>query len=416
MREIIKKFSILFLATAFVLIAVPAYAEHSIEKLFSDGNFFGEVRYRYEHVDQDGRSKNAKASLVRTNLGFETGTLMNLQALGEIQIVESIGADSYNNTVNGKGNFPVVMDPENREINRLWLLWSGIPDTKIKVGRQNINLNNERFISSVDWRQNDQNFDGVTIKNNSIENLKLTYGYVGNVNRFLGEDSPLGDLDSHIHIANAAYKHAEWLKIAAYGFWADFEDLPPMSHKMYGLRLRGDIPVSDRLSLIYEAEAAQQSDHADNPASYKENYHRIVPGIQGYGTTLQVGHESLGGNGTNSVIVPLSHWQKFNGRVEQFINTPAVGLKDSFVKAKHKVISKNELLNGIKLEADFHKFKGDKSGDFGSEIDLSIGKKFKTPDFATDSIDLLLQYGHYNGKDAPFTDSEKIWFQVKINF
>lgn len=79
------------------------------------------MRYRYEYVDQNNLANYAKASTVRTNLGFKTGVYKDFQALFEGQIVQNIGANDFNDTTNGKATYPIVSDPDVAEINELWL-------------------------------------------------------------------------------------------------------------------------------------------------------------------------------------------------------------------------------------------------------------------------------------------------------
>ena len=60
--------------------------------------------------------------------------------------------ENYNSGVNGKTPFPIVADPENIELNRLQLQYHGLPKTVVTVGRQRINLDDQRFVGSVGWR------------------------------------------------------------------------------------------------------------------------------------------------------------------------------------------------------------------------------------------------------------------------
>ena len=59
--------------------------------------------------------------------------------------------------------FSVVADPENIELNRLQLQYKGKAVT-VTVGRQRINLDDQRFVGAVGWRQNEQTFDAARIE------------------------------------------------------------------------------------------------------------------------------------------------------------------------------------------------------------------------------------------------------------
>ena len=406
------------LVSGTILTTFPAMAGEDVASIVKDGKFFGEFRYRYETVDQDGIANDANASTVRTNIGFKTGKYKDFQALIETQVVHNIGADDFNDTVNGKTDHPVVADPNITSINELWATYSGLPDTVIKVGRQKVNLDNQRFVGTVGWRQNDQTFDAAAIINNTIPNLSLMYAYVGNVNRIQGGKHPLGDLDTDTHILHAKYDFAKWLDITAYGYWLDINRVPSLSSKTYGLRLTGDTPINEDWKFFYEAEAALQYDHGNNTANYDEKYFHISPGVSGYGWTLQAGYEKLGGDGTNSFQTPLATGHKFNGWADKFLSTPAAGLEDAYAKIAYKVSGTNTLADGTKLTAVYHDFKGDSSGDFGSEIDLAVGKKFTLPDAGQPfkDVNVLVKYANYNADDASFTDTDKVWLQIGVKF
>lgn len=96
------------LITGTILTAVPAFAGDDVESIVKEGKFFGEARYRYEYVDQDGPApitNNAHASTLRANLGFKTGEYKDFQALLEAQFVGNIGANDFNDSVNGKTTY-----------------------------------------------------------------------------------------------------------------------------------------------------------------------------------------------------------------------------------------------------------------------------------------------------------------------
>ncbi|MEM6780476.1 MAG: alginate export family protein [Pseudomonadota bacterium] len=412
-----------FVALAFAacLISSPALATmdpNDPEILITDGEFFGEIRYRYEHVEQGSFANDADAHTVRTNVGFKTGTFKNFQALFEGQIVQNVAEEDFNSLDNGQTTFPVVADPNTGEINRAWIAYSGIPDTNIKIGRQAMNIDNQRFIGTVGWRQNDQTFDALSITNESIDKFSFMYSYIHDVNRIFEGSTPPDDLDSESHIAGVSYNVADWLKLKGYGYWLEFDNAAALSSQTYGIRATGDVPIANTdWTFFYEAEAATQEDYGNNTASYDEEYYHIAPGIKGHGFSLKVGYEELGGNGTNAFQTPLATLHKFNGWSDQFLATPAAGLEDTYVAASYKVSGTQTHFDGTKLHAAYHEFDGDSSGDFGSELNLSVGKTFKIDDgFGFDSVSLLVKYADYDAEDAPRTDTEKLWFQIGFKF
>ncbi len=419
MKKTVLK-SCLLAATVTLTLLCPfgASAADDLEQaLIKDGHFFGEARYRYEYVEQNGFTKDANASTMRINLGYKTGVYKDFQALLESQFVQKFGADNFNSTTNGKTAHPVVADPNTTEINQAWLSWTGLPDTTIKIGREAINFDNQRFIGTVGWRQNDQTYDNVHIINSSIPDLTLIYGYITNINRIFSGDHPLGDLDTQTHLLRASYNAADWLTVTGYGYLLDIDRISTLSSKTYGLRLTGDVPLNDSWNFFYTAEGATQNDHGNNLMNYDENYFHLSPGIKGHGWTLQAGYEELGGNGTNSFQTPLATLHKFNGWADAFLTTPTAGLEDAYGKISYKISGVNEWINGTKLTAVYHDFDGDGSGDFGSEIDLSIGKNFKLKKTGQPfkNVNVLLKYADYDG-DNGVASREKFWLQVGVKF
>lgn len=405
------------LVSGAVLSINPAFAGDDVKSIVTDGDFFGQVRYRYEFVDQDGIAEDARASTIRTNIGFKTGEYKDFQALFEGQFVQTLGADDFNDTVNGNTSFPTVADPNTAEINQLWLSWGGLPNTKITAGRQGINLDNQRYVGTVGWRQNDQTFDSVLITNSSIPNLALAYGYVWNVNRINGGDHPLGDLDTATHAAHASYNVADWLTVTGYGYWMDIDLAPSLSSKTYGVRLTGDTAINNDWKFFYEAEVATQSDHGNNTSSYDEEYYHLSPGVSGHGFTLQAGYEVLGGDSTDSFKTPLATGHKFNGWADKFLSTPANGLEDAYIKASYKFSNVGQYIDGTKIVAVYHEFDGNETGDYGSELDLAVKKSFTLPEGQPfEKLNFVVKYADYNADDTPYTDTQKIWFQVGVNF
>lgn len=411
---------LLFLSTAgFVLCTGPntALAQEGLKDLVTDGDFFGAFRYRYEFVDQDGITNNANAQTVRANLGFKTGQYKNFQGLFETQLVQNLGGERFNDLVNGNTDYPVVADADNLEINQAYVSWTGLPDTRLKVGRQSINLDNQRFVGTVGWRQNDQSFDAAQISYTGLAKTDFQYGHIWNVNRIFGDDHPLGDLDSQSHFARIYHQHADWLNVTGYGYWLSFKRLPAGSSRTYGLRTTGKLPLTENWTARYEAELAQQQEYQDNPASYSENYYHIAPSVSGYGFTAQAGYERLGGDGSNAFQTPLATLHKFNGWADKFLSTPAEGLEDFYGKASYKISTENQWMDDTTLTAVYHDFQGDESGDFGTELDLSIGKSFALPAGQPfERVNVLLKYADYNAEDAPYTDTQKFWFQMGVNF
>lgn len=403
-----------FLATTAFMAFSGAHAAEETKSKYGVTPF-GQIRYRYEHVDQDGLNNKANASTARVNVGLKTDKFHDFQGLVELQAVQHLGNDNFNDGINGKTTYPAVSDPNNAEINQLWASWSGLPGFEAKLGRQIVNWDNQRFVGSVDWRQNDQTLDSVLISYAGIEKLNLQYGYIWDVNRITGGDHTLGDIESNSHIARASYTFAPWITATAYALSLDFDNWATKSSRTYGARLTGDVPLSEKWTAFYEVEAAKQSDAHNNTADYDENYYLISPGIKGYGLNVQPGYEKLSGNGTSAFQTPLATLHKFNGWADKFLDTPGNGLEDKFINVSYTLPDSVAPLNGIVLAGAWHDYDADRTGtDYGTEGDISVKKSFKGPEF-TKGIDVMLKYADYNA-DGLYTDTQKAWVQVDVKF
>jgi hypothetical protein len=412
-----KKILLMAGVATIAIMPTMGFASDALEKaLIDDSKFYVDMRYRYEHVEQDGFDNDADASTIRTKVGYKTGTFHDFQGGFEVEFSGELKNGGYNDTVNGKNLHPTIADPEHQEINQAWVAWTGLPDTTIKYGRQAVNIDNQRFVGTVGWRQNDQTFDSLVGINSSIDNLTLLYGFVGNVNRINGNDHFLGDLDTDTHLANASYQLTDWLKVTAYGYWLDIDESAANSSKTYGLRLTGDTMLNDEVKFFYELEGANQDDHGNNPANYDADYWHVSPGITWNQLTLQAGYEVMEGNGTSSFRTPLATGHKFNGWADKFLTTPANGLEDAYGKVAYKFASENEWFNGTKFVAVYHDYEAENgSADYGDEWNLLLkSRKFAGADFM-DGWSVAFKYADYDA-DTFDTDTEKFWLTWEMKF
>ena len=405
------------LATTSITSAMPAQAESTdlLKKaLIDDATPYIDVRYRYENVDQDGIAKDANASTLRTKLGYKTGKLHDFSATLEFENVTYLGGEGFNNTINGKTIRPVVADPDSTEVNHAFLTYTGLPDTTLQVGRQPHNLDNQRFIGTVGWRQNDQTYDSAAIINTSLPDTTLVYSYVDNVNRIFSDDHPLGDLETSTHVINASYAGWEYGKLTGYGYLIDLDDSAVfgLSSKTFGVRFSGAAPVADDVKLLYTAEYARQSDHGDNPTNYSADYYTLEGGAGYKGLTAKLGYEVLGSDngGTVAFQTPLATLHKFNGWADKFLTTPAAGLEDLYASVAYKISDVSEMLDGTQFTVVYHDFSADTGGtDYGSEWNASIGRDFM------EHYSVLLKYADYNA-DSFATDTQKVWVQLGAKF
>jgi len=219
--------------------------------LFSNTKFNGEIRPRYENVDVDpSTKKQANAYTVRATIGMES-TLFGIDGLSfkvDGTTVQEIGGNNFNSTANGLTGYEVVKDPEQSRFSQLYLQYK-MGNTTLKVGKEAVNLDNQRFIGSVDWRQMMQSLKAGIVTNTSIPGLTLTGAYVWGIDGV--GSTPTAESDSII--LNGSYKVNDMLKITAYDYMLS------STHDTIGAALTGSIPVAGA-KIDYRAEYATQGD------------------------------------------------------------------------------------------------------------------------------------------------------------
>lgn len=371
---------------------------------------YADIRYRLELVDRDGLPENATASTLRVRAGVKLGEWNGFSAQVEGEAIARIGPEDYNDTVNGRTAFPVVADPSDILLNQAFVRWRPDPVVEATVGRQAVNVENQRWIGSVGWRQNDQTLDAGRVTLKPAKGLALDYLYAWRVNRVFGPDSPQGIWhDTNIHGARAAYDISGIGTISAYGYWLDVPASPASSSKTMGVRLSGAQPVGQGPKLLYTAEYARQSDQANNPADLKLDYLLVEPGIAVSGFTLKGGFERLEGNGQAGLQTPLATLHAFNGWADKFLSTPGNGLRDLYADAAYK-FGEGSALKGLTLRAVYHDFDSTKGNlDYGTEWNAQVGYPLNK------RINLLAKFASYRS-DGFGTDTRKAWFQVEAKF
>src|SRR2546430_5929357 len=134
-----------------VTVATPAPATGIAIKPLLD------LRLRWENVDQDGIARQADAVTLRARTGAEV-TVGDFRLLGEAESTMPL-VERYFSGLNGRTQYPLVADPGNFELNRFQLQYRGLKDLVVTAGRQRINIEDQRFVGAVGWRQDEQSFD-----------------------------------------------------------------------------------------------------------------------------------------------------------------------------------------------------------------------------------------------------------------
>ncbi len=400
------------MAISMMVGSTSAVQANSFEEILSNGKYSLELRPRYEHVDQDSISHKANAFTVRTAIGakFDTLGVDGLAAELEMMDVRNFGADNY---APESGGYPVVEDGEQTRVTQANISYTKDGFEGV-VGRKGVNLDNQRFIGTVGWRQMPQTYDLVSVAYKGIENLDLMAAYVWQVNRIWNRDADIDnlkvmDFETNTVLLHAAYKVSPELTITAY----DYMIASKFDH--IGIRAKGGITLDNGVKLSYMAEYAKQMDASlkessepfdDDKPEADADYYRFGLSGSHHGFTVGACYEVLGDgkDELSSFTTPLATLHGMNGWADMFLATPDDGLKDLSFKLGYTDKSLGKIL-GV-----YHKFDSDTgSTDLGSEFDVVYTKKVMK------DVTMMLKGAMYSDGDTK-PDTTKYWVMFDYKY
>ena len=365
------------------------------------------LRLRHEQVDDAAFEPNARADTLRLRAGLRFAFAGNWSALLEGEGVVAAG-DRYNSGANGQTRFPAVIDPEGAELNQAWIGWH---DTRFAatLGRQRILLDNQRWVGNVGWRQNEQTFDAIVTEWKATDALTLKYDWLASVQRVSGDrarDHLARDRGLNTHLFNVGYKMGpqQWV---GYAYLHDDRDVASASTATFGLRWSADW-VANGSGWAWTAEAARQSDYADNPLSFTHNYWLLEPAYSWRGITYKLGWEHLGGNGRHALQTPLATLHAFDGWADKFGTTPVGGLEDRYLSVGGKF---GRIGDGrFAWVVAYHDYRADTAtagiSNYGHEWDASLGFPLAK------GLTALVKLADYRS-DGYARDTTKFWLQLE---
>lgn len=397
-----SKFSSLFLsACAFTILYAAAANAADIGEDGKYGKISGDFRYRSEFVDQTGLPDSARAHTARLRLGYESPVYKGFKFFGEMESNQILGGEQFNEGLNGKARYPRVNDPRMTGVNQAYLDYND-HGVQLRLGRQPLFFDNQRFVSWSKWRQNDVTHDAAQIQFEPLEKLKLSYAHSTGVNRYSGRRSDAGRYDANINLFNARYELPKGFTVSGYRYLVDFDEPTEyaLSSSTYGVRAVYE-PKGKTWLPFGSAEYARQSDYGQNPLSYDTNYYAVEAGAKLDTIRVSVAHEHLGSDGTASLQTPIGTAYNFLGWTEKFGTIPVQGLTDTRFQAVYPVDLPWEGQK-ITFTGQYHDFNSVKGSlDYGTELGLSMTY---TP---VKNHDFTLRYADYNAQDL-FTDTTKV--------
>ncbi len=398
-------------AIAAVLLAGPAGTALAQERSASDRITVTPIidaRLRFETVDQPVLGADALTLRVR---GGAEARLGDFSLLAEAEATVA-AVDDYNafpfalpGSDQSRPGYAVIADPQNAEINRLQLHYR-FRDSAVTVGRQRINLDDQRWVGSVGWRQNEQTFDAVRGEAR-LGPISADLTYAIRQRTIFGEDAgPRTGVDGDFVFAGLSARQGV-VQGKLFAYLLDFDESFALanSSQTYGGFVTAAVPIGGDTRLNLRASYAGQSDYGRNPIDYAADYWSVEAGTSLARFALAAGFEQLGSGNGRAVQTPMATLHKFNGWADMFLTTPPNGLNDYYVSIG-RTFDGVRLLPGLNANLAFHQFDSAVGEiDYGREWDASVG-------FRAGSFGVLIKFADYDA-DGFGVNTRKIWLQIE---
>ena len=400
-----RKVLILLLMVNFLALSAQEKAA-DLGDFFSKGVYDLKLRLSYEYSDVDNKqdSDPGKGLTLSSYVGYRTAELGGFSFYTQFHNLLKID-DRYNDT-HGKyaGEYDKIADPDGSRIQQLYVDFTKIPDTKIRLGRQQLLIDDVRFIGNVGWRQTAQVFDGITVSNKSIKDTTLFLGYIDKVATIGFQEA---EFDG-IWLANAKYYGIKGHTQTAFAYLVDSEGTS-RDTATFGARANGQFG-----KLKYDMTYAFQSDYEDS----EDRALHFFQGYLGYdfgGIEPGIGYSYIDGadtsqTGDKGFDTLFSTAHKFNGWADQFLATNkggvTNGLQDFYASLKFKTGGFNFLMAYHFYDTtESHSY----SNAYGQELNFLVSRKLNKQLTATAKVAYYDEFSHAGN---PTADEMVVWLRL----
>jgi Alginate export len=380
-----------------------------IADALAGGRFTLELRPRFNRIDESNYPLRTQVGTVRAVAGWRSAPLHDWRLTVEAIHTDHFGADSFNDNgaLFATSPYPLLPDPRYTGVNQAHVEYTGVDGLRLRVGRQVVRIDNQRWVSDNDFRQIPQLFDGVSAAYTGIASTELSASEYWRVRNTSGVASSL-----RLSILRAAWNPFPGHALSAYGYFHDqaqngattgFDD---NSYRVIGVKAEGSAALTASLDLPYTAEYAQQRPYSGGDSRIDANYWRAGAGLATSGWTLRYDYEVKGSNaGVYGLQMPLTDFYAFNGWTLHFFNTPRQGLHDQWLTARAEWAKAT-------FYAEEHRFRSDFGGiGLGRELDLSL-----TYPLMENGV-VRLQHARYDpGAGTPDPRIRKTWLTFTLTY
>ena len=313
-----------------------------------------DLRLRLESVDAVALPEDAHAVTLRGRVGAETGEVWGFKLLAEAELVWPL-VDNYNDTLNGKTQYPVVSDPETSEVNRLQLSrtrhfrkrrWCWAEAARIVYDDQ-------RFVGNVGWRQNQQTFDALRVTNTSLRGLTLDLAYLWQVDRVVAAIAPSGRYTGDSFLGNLSYALPVG-KVTGFVYLLDFEEATTDSSSTVGVRYSVEKPVGP-VRLVGLASYAEQHDRAANPLDYSERYWAAELWARCGAGRPPAASRCSAVTAPRGLPRRCATLHRFQGWADKFFSTPVDGIDDRYLSLGYSRKPAG-IIDSVSVSVAYHRF------------------------------------------------------------
>jgi hypothetical protein len=284
----------------------------------------------------------------------------------------------------------------------------------ITIGRQLLELADQRFVGSASFRQNQQTFDAVSARWVSLSGLSADLSYAWSVRTVIGRKGE-GARPRSITGDNvfALMRYATPLgKVTGFAYLVDQNMQQVQGYRLasqsYGVRLTGKRLLLHAAQLSYAVSYARQSDYHRNPNSYAADYYAGELAVSGKVLTGTAGYEILGasdGRAFTSFQTPNASAFRFQGWSGRFITTPADGIRDLYMSAA-PTWKTGGAVSALGAGVTIHRFWSDRLiRHYGDELDLLATAKIER-------FTLSARYALYRA-DLFGSDVHRFWLSTE---
>lgn len=382
-------------------------------------------RTRYAEVSDGDTGKDISTLLrvdVKSQWTEQMGTLL------ELDYVQSFWPGERFDGVDASRK-PMIADAPGGDINQAFVSYK-FEDTQIKLGRQRLAFDNQRFIGGNALWQNEQTFDALHSVFKWQSNSSISYSYIANVNRifgdradrenyvydagysgtdYWGEPPPkiprpaalLGDHAHNTHLLHLEWNEWDYSQLVGYAYRLRNKDLTSDSSDTFGasysFNFKGDL---FKYRVQTEVATQKRSEIIDAP---HVPYYLLDAGL-GINTLEFSGrYEVMGADKNIPFITTLGSLYDFMGWANKFGTTPDTGVKDSSLRLLWRA-------SPFRVDARYHIFHAYDGGErLGDEADLDVMYKFNRKH----AVSLRLAYFEPEESSQPHT--RKLYLDYTYN-